>query len=287
MTSHQDLENESSLLYWYPKIADELPTPLTQILVVDCEERSQLIGMLDGNKISRNLGYKIKTAANVIGYPLFLRTDQASAKHDFKDAALVKCEEDLMSHIYKTIEHNVNAGIMGLNWNALVFRKFMDVHAPFNAFNFMPVGKERRYYVRDGKVICHHAYWVEGAIEEWERHTAFLHRIAQKSGGDAPAICKLPAGWKQILNDVNTETPDEISELSGYAAKFGQRVPGYWSVDFAQFRVGDEDIWYLIDAARGELSWHPADCPHCPQEQRPQVNDDEIELMLVPKDEEA
>jgi hypothetical protein len=50
------------------------------------------------------------------------------------------------------------------------------------------------------------------------------------------------------------------------AETFGKRNPGYWSVDFARTRAGR---WVLIDAARGEVSWHPDGCPHNPNPPEP------------------
>jgi hypothetical protein len=38
------------------------------------------------------------------------------------------------------------------------------------------------------------------------------------------------------------------------AEAFAENVPGFYSVDFAQKADGQ---WVMIDAARGELSWHP------------------------------
>lgn len=47
---------------------------------------------------------------------------------------------------------------------------------------------------------------------------------------------------------------DEFGILGPYAASIGKRLGGYWSVDFA---LSQDGIWYLIDMAVGERSWHP------------------------------
>ena len=49
----------------------------------------------------------------------------------------------------------------------------------------------------------------------------------------------------------------EIKTLDNFATIFGENNPEFWSVDFALTR---DKGWVLIDAARGEISWHPAEC---------------------------
>ena len=50
--------------------------------------------------------------------------------------------------------------------------------------------------------------------------------------------------------------------LNRYAAIFGENNPGYWSVDFALTR---DLSWILIDAARGEISYHDPKCEFNPE----------------------
>ena len=53
--------------------------------------------------------------------------------------------------------------------------------------------------------------------------------------------------------------------LRGYTEVFGKENPGFWSVDFA---LTWDKGWVMIDAARGEISWHPESCPYCPEDQK-------------------
>lgn len=242
--SYLDLENESSMLNWFTKIVDSgLPIPRTTILLMNQSEISTLRKCLDGEApVSQDLFTRFYNVANNMGYPLFIRTDQASNKHDFKRSALVESQDELIDRIVNTIEYNDCAGMVGLNWSAIIFRKFLSLTSSFKAFGFMPVARERRYFVNEGRVVCHHPYWIEDAIRGF---------------GD----CKLPLDWKEKLADLNRETDPEIAELSRMAETFGRLVPGYWSVDFAHAESG---MWYLIDAARAEISWHPDTCPMNP-----------------------
>jgi hypothetical protein len=121
-----------------------------------------------------------------------------------------------------------------------MLRKYIPMQSSYKAFRGMPVNPERRYFVQDGKVVCHHAYWIEDAI------TAY---------GDT----KLPKNWKELSAAMNKETDCEIAQLTTYAEAVSAAVEGHWSVDFCK---GADGLWYLIDMAQAKSSWHPADCPH-------------------------
>lgn len=246
-------EDESSLLHWYPRVKDVLPCPKTVIVELTDDEISSLVGMLDGIPPSPWLVDRLDAAAREIGYPLFLRSDQGSGKHEWKDTCYVPFEGALLKHVAQLVAWHERAGILPLSFRALVFREFLTLDAPFTAFNDMPVARERRYFVRDGKVVCWHSYWVESALFTY--------------WGATP----LPPDWQQQLARLNAMDDAEMQALTRMAEIFGEQNPGFWSVDFAMTKAGR---WVLIDAARGELSWHPEDCPHNPHppEPRPERN---------------
>lgn len=247
MIDRISLEKESSMLYWYPKIIGRLRTPKTVFLPVSEKDRHRMRESLDGKPIPKRIENKILSKADEIGYPLFLRSDQGSGKHEWRDTCYVSDRDSLISHIVALIEWHECAGIMGLWWDALVFREFIPLESRFTAFYGMPVSRERRVFVRDGIVECIHPYWPEDAIHEDRENP-------------------LPVDWKARLHYLNDMCGEEIGQLSFMGKIFGERLPGYWSVDFACDIHG---AWWTIDAARGELSWHPADCQYCPDEQKP------------------
>jgi len=119
--------------------------------------------------------------------------------------------------------------------NALVFREFIQMKYSFRAFGGLPIGHERRYFLRDGKVICHHPYWPLDAIKFWQ---------------GTPK----PINWKFQLHYLNREYKGEIKILTVYAQNIATVLSGYWSVDFCR---STKDGWYFIDCASGEDSWHP------------------------------
>ena len=241
---------KNSLLYWYPKISKlNIPMPTTLWYEIP---KDTIKKIYEVNGVPTTLTEKVKPLAKEIGYPLFMKTDQAAGKHDWNSTCYVPCEEVLGRHIFGVIESNMNADIIGLQFKALVFRNYIPLYSKFVAFQGdLPIAKERRYFVRDGAVECYHAYWPERAIAEWaerrERNT------------------KLPKDWRKILQELNRQDKEEIEMLHEYAEKAASVLDGWWSIDFACAQTGD---WFLIDCALGENSFHELSCPNCPEEIR-------------------
>lgn len=231
--------NESSLLYWWPRIQHlKISMPRTEILPVS---REPFLKAIDPPHTAAEKYYQaIKETARKIGYPLFLRTDLVSGKHDWKNSCYVEREEDLISHVFSVIEFNETADILGLDWKALVFREFIELDWKFKAFwGEMPVARARRYFIKDGQVLCHHSYWIEDAIAQ---------------SGFKP---KEP-DWRDLLKQLNFQTKKEVKLLSEYATEVASVLSGFLSVDFAHAKDGR---WILIDIALGKESWHPERCP--------------------------
>ena len=231
------------MFLWYPKTKD-LPIPQPKTVMVKMPFNTLFRFAEQGEPIPDLYRNRIEKAAKEIGFPLFLRTDLASGKHAWKDTCYVPQLEDLYQHIQGVVESNDCADILGLNYSGLAFRELIETDWAFKAFwGEMPVARERRYFVEGGKVLCHHPYWIEQAIAEWAE------------GWSKP---NLQQDWRQVLSELNTETPDEVKLLSGYAEQISAVLDGYWSLDFAHGRDG---TWFFIDAAVGSHSWHPEDCP--------------------------
>lgn len=234
--------DKNSMLYWWPLAAlTDVPRPETIIIWTGIHP---LMNMLDGKPLPDHLKDFITIGAKKLGYPLFIRTDLASGKHNWKETCYVPSKDVLFQHIYGVVEENDMAGILGLNYQAIVLRKFIPLEHHFTAFwGQMPVAKERRYFIRDGKVECHHPYWQEEAIA-----------VSSWPEEELIKAYNLPKNWRSLLADLNRETEEEISLLTSYAEQFGKYLSGYWSLDFAK---GQDGKWYFIDAALGDQSWHP------------------------------
>lgn len=226
----------NSLIYWYPKIKD-LPIPQPETVVIPIPK--DMLDHLMVEEVPQSFVDLVRDS-NPFGYPVFVRTDQASAKHEWEIGAFVESADKLYRCLYETISHNLCAGLFGLPFIAIVLRKYIPMQSSYKAFRGMPVNPERRYFVKDGKVICHHAYWIEDAI-------------------CAYGTTKLPSNWRELSAEMNHESDCEIAQLSTYAEAVSAKVAGHWSVDFCK---GADGLWYLIDMAQAKSSWHPEDCPH-------------------------
>lgn len=223
------------MLYWYPKIkALAIPQPKTIIVKVDPETACKVI---DGEGFYAEAG-KFMAAVKELGIPVFIRTDHLSGKHSWKRTCFLNSRHylDLIRHIYRLTDETLGCDVIGKPVNAFIFREYIPMDSKYTAFwGEMPVSPERRYFVEDGQVLCHHAYWIEEVIAR-------------------PSV----ENWRELSREMNEQTRYEIELLKGYAAQVSAAVQGFWSVDFCRARDGR---WILIDMAMGEPSWHPEDCP--------------------------
>lgn len=240
--SKQDFEEwceqveQSRLSYWFPKIPKNILMPNTLIVETKCDLRTLPYGEQpkDYEKFLAILG----SACKSIGLPCFLRTDLTSDKHSWNASCYLKELQSLPDYIFKLCETSAMANIATDGWpvDVWVVREFLTLHSTFKAFNEMPINKERRYFVRDGKVVCHHPYWPEEAFEN------------QKNLHD---------NWQSLLFDLNKETDEEIEYLTIQTELVGSVLCGYWSCDWAYTETGK---WVLIDMAAGEDSYHWQGC---------------------------
>lgn len=232
------------MFYWWPKVKD-LPVPQPKTIMIrhegafqgklsyapiDGEPDEYFIEMLEG----------VKKAALKIGYPVFIRSDGTSNKHDWKKSCFVENEEQLYGHICNILEFTAMV-MFGLSFNGIAVREFLSLDWKFTAhWGEMPVAAERRYFVRDGKFQCWHPYWPPTSIKR-------------------PSI----PNWRETLKELQTPKKGEPELLTGYAELIGRTLGGYWSVDFCRHKNG---TWYLTDMALGDESYHWGTCPNAPPE---------------------
>lgn len=226
--------NPSCLSFWYP-IISTLPginTPKTKLFPIHFKDQLTLIDQ-EPTKESLQVIEQMKEFSKELGYPVFMKNSLFSGKHSWKNTCFVSSPDQFLPHLRHLTDFAYAVGCEeSLYW---IVREIIPTKAPFTAFNEMPVTKERRYFVKDGKVVFHHPYWIPSSIQD-------------------PSI----ENWAEELEKLNHESPEEIKELVSLSETVAKALPGFWSVDFLQDVNGK---WYLIDMALGNKSFCWRDYP--------------------------
>lgn len=229
---------KSCLSYWFPRLvkAGFHPhvLPGTEIVHTDLN----LGPLLDGEDPAGGFEDLIEELDRAnrcgrFGYPCFLRTDHLSGKHRWKNTCHVADKAALPRCVANLVEESALADIMGFPTEVWVLRELLPVTAAFFAFGGIPITRERRYFIRDGRVEFHHPYWPPDAFEDAFHETP------------------LPKLWRARLRKANEESENEIRRLTGLSEEVAAILPGYWSVDWMWSDLG----WKLIDMAEGERSF--------------------------------
>jgi len=220
----------NDLRYWYPKVKDIVKTPDTVIVEADGIE---FIHMLDGNPVKGwdSFLHRMWEAVRQIGgTPCFLRTGHTSGKHQWKDTCYLTDMDCLPEHIYNLVEFSFIADFWGLPLDTWAVRKLLPTEPVFTAFyGDMPITRELRLFVKDGKIVHWQPYWPAAAIK---------------------GHCKDPV-WLERMPSIQSFSESELWDLSIQTIAINKAVPGYWSVDWLHTKTG----WYMIDMAIGDMSY--------------------------------
>lgn len=218
-------DKENRMEYWFPKIPKSIQKPSTKIIMIKPKWTR------DGNnmEITEEEFRQIEESSKEFKFPLFMRGSETSGKHDWENICFIKSKEEIRKKVIDLIE---DAMLKDIGCSSIILREYIEMDGTFTAFwGKMPVNTERRYFIKDGKVICHHPYWIEDAIKN-------------------PSV----NNWKELLKIHNEENDQEIKLLTRYAEEISRNFEGYWSVDFCRSKEG---VWYCLDMALGQASWHP------------------------------
>jgi len=189
----------------------------------------------DESLVDYNTEALSKAVKRLDGPPAFIRTDMASDKHHMAEVSKIHTakQKEIDRSVEKLIENNM---IKGVPFSNLYIREWLDIAHDFKAFNQLPIGYEIRYFIHNGKILNKHFYWPQEAIKFWKG-------------------TQEPDNWKEKLKKSRKNTlrlSNNLEEqLNPVLQEFDE---GFWSVDFA---FTDDGEWYLLDMARGEISYHP------------------------------
>lgn len=219
---------KSSMDNWFPRVKDlSIKTPDTYRIGLEKSDGDMAVE-LDEEKA-------VRAVERLGGPPAFIRTGHASDKHKMGEVSKVPVAKPkvLKVRANKLALSNARKGLPVKN---LYVREWLDIAHDFKAFDELPIGYEVRYFIHDGGVVGKHFYWPEEAIRFWNN-------------------TEEPDDWKDQLKKSKKNTLRLAKTLDRKIDPVLQEFDdGFWSVDFA---FTDDGEWYLIDMARGEVSWHP------------------------------
>jgi hypothetical protein len=203
-------------------------------------DHNEFVAMLEGEKgINVKPIYEaIKAACKQIGWPCFVRTDLASAKHQGPRAYLADNPASVERVICRTVEDSeMKLWLDAEPPQVFLVREFLTLGSSFTAFHGLPIAREWRFFADGERVICAHPYWPLEAFKK--------QKIEYK-------------GWKTVLVDHHKRLIRFWNALRKMAIKAAGACGGEWSIDFAMDKAGK---WFLIDMATAQDSWHWPGCP--------------------------
>jgi hypothetical protein len=232
-------EQLTNLVYWFPILQKiRMRVPRTSIVYSGDIKLSHL---LDGEKPVNFETFmnRIDLALEDFKLPVFLRTGMTSDKHNWKNTCFLKDKRNLTRQIRNLIETSYLANIAGypFNYDFWVIREMIETEPIFTYFaGEMPITKEFRFFIKNGKIQCFHPYWPDEAFQD---------DLSEEQKKKLKEIQKL-----------DTKEKKELFLMTEYIAKF---FKDYWSVDFLKAKNRD---WYVIDMAVGERSYHWKECKY-------------------------
>lgn len=193
--------------------------------------------IVDGEKVLSfdKLVQEIAEARNNFGGYAFLRTGQTSYKHEWKKTCYLTPESDIADHVARLIDFSMMVGLPCQSW---AVREMIATTPITTAFDGdMPIAREIRLFVEDGKLTCAHPYWPEEAFRQGMNTDDKVTDEQIKELAEMPDMTVL------------TKMAEHVSQSFMYA----------WSIDFLQDTEGK---WWLTDMALAKTSYHWPDCPN-------------------------
>lgn len=258
--------DKNCLSYWYPRLVSAgVKTPATYIVTTWVE----LGPLLDGpDGILDKVGYRafmteLETACIKAGTPCFLRTGHTSGKHEWKDTCYVTDILKLARHVARLVEWSHLVDFIGLPTNVWAAREMLRTqpiaHLPM--YGDMPLVREYRLFIKDGKIVCMHPYWPLKAIKDG--YTSLISKdengiVVENRYDDGAGGAYLKASF------LDEREAGAIYETVGRVAEEFKGDES-WSVDLLDVR----GAWYVTDMALAERSYHWDSCENASLFERP------------------
>lgn len=213
----------NDLSFWYPILKDLwIPTPETYII----RHNVKLLEVLDGTKpkLFDKLISDIEFYANIVWYPCFIKTWCTSNKHSWKNTCYLEKKEDISQHIYNLVEFSAIADFELPLWvDTIVIRKLLKTKEFFTWFEWMPITREVRIFVKSWEVYHIQPYWPIEAFD-WRKKFKF----------------------QKEFKELNKFTEEDLKEFNKMWTFIWKMFQWHWSIDLLQW---EDWVWYCIDMA--------------------------------------
>lgn len=224
-------EDRNCLSWWFPRIQGAgLPVPKTHVITTEVP----LIEMVD-RKSPLGLDLfltALRTAADDVGYPAFLRTGQGSGKHQWEETCFIQSTSNIGQHVFNLVEWSECVDMLGLPYHVWAVREYLPVRPLYRCTRYgnMPVVREWRAFVDGARVVYVNPYWPLEALEQ-----------------GAPD-CKT---WADSYDGDFAASPQTTTTIEQLASAAGFACGGRWSVDILETING----LYVTDMAIANRSW--------------------------------
>lgn len=227
--------DESNMVYWYSRIYKHVLTPETYFVPIGISCIDYIYSLHDSKPdLKRKMAFDdlVKGVSNIIEHfdgEAFIRSSHTSAKHDWKDSCFVSKGVDIDKHVLAVIDYGMNTSSCDMP-TTIAVRRLIETTPAFHAFNEMPITKEYRLFIQDGRIVAWQPYW---------------HKEVFKGHAETADIEKLDSLYVNAKEDIRflmLETYENIIP----------NIHGNWSVDWLQSSDGQ---WYMIDMAEAHKSY--------------------------------
>ena len=232
--------DRNALSYWLPRIeAAGLPVPRTTLVEMNEAAFMGLCAIFDGKDSGDDYRSFIRALEDAAihdphrvaeAFPLFLRSDYTSAKHEWSKSCFVTDIPAIDTAVRSIAYFSMCVGCplpIGSKWAIRELLPIMPVTWCPN-FAGMPVNREFRFFADEHGARAYQPYWPEQALLD----------------GGAPNRPRWPLLWEM--------SPEEMVELRDLAEKAAKAAgPGEWSVDLLETERG----WFVTDMAAADSSY--------------------------------
>lgn len=267
MTDATERIDKNCITWWLPRIeAAGVPSPKT-VIIPSPDNYHELLGIFDGPGHPESHAKGIELLAEVsnriaaavakagLTYPLFLKTGDFSGKHNWNKTCHVPSEKSLPGHVTEIVM--MAEMMMGPNWKVWAARELLPVRpvATLPGYGGMPLVCEVRCFVRDGAILCAHAYWPVDAIAKGLRPSAFEMKRLGLRPEHPDSIKAMAAALHEVLDPLTPQRRQQWEPVALQAAD-AFHGEGEFSLDL----LATDDGWYATDLAEGPRSWHHPEC---------------------------